>query len=263
MVIAHRGAGGEGGVIAPENSLSGLRAAVWMGIDGSEIDVRDTSDGRLILMHDGSMKRTTGIDAEVGAKTAEEITSIPLLAPGDRFKGDFSCDQVPTFEEALETARDRLVLILDTKTSRIDLVVRALETSGMIDQVMISVADAERAAQARKLNPAVHVQVRPDTEEEIRKHLALFERRPEIFEIPWSLGPQARPLVGSDPKLFSDIFTEDAVTVVRSKQRTQDTSHYAPIFDAGIQIVQTEFPAILLQHLARWRFTNDPWQFLP
>lgn len=262
-MVVHRGAGGEGGVIAPENSLSGLRAAVWMGTDGSEIDVRDTSDGRLILMHDGNMKRTTGIDAEVETKSAGEITSIPLLAPNNRFKGDFACDHVPAFEDALAIARDRLVIILDTKTSRIDLVVQAIESSGMIDQVMISVSDAERAVQARKLNPAVHVQVRPDTEEEIRRHLALFDRRPEIFEIPWPLGPQARPLVGSEPKLFSDIFTEDAVTVLRSKQGTHDTSHYSPIFDAGIQIVQTEFPAILLQHLDRWLFKSDPWQLLP
>lgn len=263
MVVAHRGAGGEGGVIAPENGLSALRAAVQMGVDGVEIDVRHTSDERLVLMHDGNLKRTTRTDADVASKTAAEIASIPLLAEADRYEGDFSCDRVPTLEEAFEIARDRLVIILDTKTDRVDLVVPAIVGAGMIDQVIISVSDAERAARARRIDPNVRVQVRPDTSEEVAEHLGLFDRSPEIFEIPWRLASEARPIIGPAPKLFADIFVEDGAAVLLNRQGDRDTSRYETVFDAGIDIVQTEYPGLLLEMLGRWDFENSPWDFLP
>jgi glycerophosphoryl diester phosphodiesterase len=79
-VIGHRGAAAH----APENTLASFREAHRRGAPWVEIDVKLTRDGVPIVMHDDSLKRTTGIDRLVAETSCSE------LPPG-----------VPTFEEAI------------------------------------------------------------------------------------------------------------------------------------------------------------------
>ncbi len=61
LVAAHRGASAE----APENTLAAVEQAIANRADYAEIDVQETKDGVVILLHDSNLKRTTGVDAEV------------------------------------------------------------------------------------------------------------------------------------------------------------------------------------------------------
>jgi glycerophosphoryl diester phosphodiesterase len=79
-VIGHRGAA----AYAPENTLACFREAKKRGATWVETDVKLTADGVPILMHDESLKRTTGVDRLVARTRRAE------LPPG-----------VPTFEEAI------------------------------------------------------------------------------------------------------------------------------------------------------------------
>ena len=56
MIIAHR----TSPAYAPENSLAGIRVSFDQGADGVEIDLRMSLDLRAFLMHDNTMRRTTG-----------------------------------------------------------------------------------------------------------------------------------------------------------------------------------------------------------
>jgi len=55
LVIAHRGAADE----APENTLPAIEAAIRMGCDIVEVDVRLSRDGKVVLIHDATVDRTT------------------------------------------------------------------------------------------------------------------------------------------------------------------------------------------------------------
>ena len=55
MSVSHRAAWRNG----PENSLLAIAASINMGIDVAELDVKVTTDGVAVLMHDGSISRTT------------------------------------------------------------------------------------------------------------------------------------------------------------------------------------------------------------
>src|SRR5262249_5510589 len=79
-VIGHRGAM----AYAPENTLASFREARRRGATWVEIDVKLTVDGVPIVMHDASLKRTTGVDRLVAKTPHAELP-----------KG------VPTFEEAI------------------------------------------------------------------------------------------------------------------------------------------------------------------
>jgi len=69
LIIGHRGAKGT----APENSLSGFKKAVELGIDGVELDVHLTKDGKLIVIHDMDLKRLSGIKIPIKNFTFKEL----------------------------------------------------------------------------------------------------------------------------------------------------------------------------------------------
>ena len=69
LIIGHRGVKG----IAPENSLSGFKKAVELGIDGVELDVHLTKDGKLIVIHDMDLKRLTGLRISIKQLTFKEL----------------------------------------------------------------------------------------------------------------------------------------------------------------------------------------------
>jgi len=69
LIIGHRGVKG----IAPENSLSGFKKAVELGIDGIELDVHLTKDGKLAVIHDMDLKRLSGLKIPIKQLTFEEL----------------------------------------------------------------------------------------------------------------------------------------------------------------------------------------------
>ena len=107
---AHRGLWtsnepGEGN--RPENSLAAFRAAVEKGY-GMELDVHLTSDGHLVVHHDDSLKRLTGVDKQIAQCTLEEVRACRLP----------NGEPVPTFDELLETVAGRTPLIVEVKVEK-------------------------------------------------------------------------------------------------------------------------------------------------
>ena len=76
-----------------ENTLESFRAALALGIDQLEFDVRVTKDNELVVIHDATVDRTTDGTGLVCEKTFEELRKLRLL--------DTNC-QIPTFEEFLQ-----------------------------------------------------------------------------------------------------------------------------------------------------------------
>lgn len=252
MVVGHRGSGGGFGLYAPENSLSAIRLAILLGVEAVEIDLRHTADDGLVLMHDSTLDRTTPSDAEVTELTLAELQEIPLNAEG--YSGDFSCERIPEFREVLRLARDRVILILDTKTTRGDLVAEALRDEGMLDQAFVSVSGSTRAVSARTAVPEVRIQLRPGDVPEWEAMAGLFSRPPEILEVPESEVLNFLPIAEEiEAKLFVDVFGADAVVLV-----TGDLPRYNSAFDLGATIVQSEFPFWVLETLGR-----RDWSTLP
>ncbi|QQS11472.1 MAG: glycerophosphodiester phosphodiesterase [Rhodospirillales bacterium] len=93
-VVGHRGAA----TYAPENTLASLREARRRGATWVEFDVKLSSDGTLLLMHDDSLKRTAGMDRPVAATPWADIRALDAGAWKDpRFAGE----TVPSFEAAV------------------------------------------------------------------------------------------------------------------------------------------------------------------
>jgi glycerophosphoryl diester phosphodiesterase len=94
-ICAHRGENG----VFPENTVPGFQEAVRLGASQIELDVRQTRDGHLVIMHDATVDRTTNGEGRVDELTFDEIRKLDAgIKKGERFAGT----KVPTFEEALD-----------------------------------------------------------------------------------------------------------------------------------------------------------------
>ena len=79
----------------PENSLRAFRLAANNGF-GAELDVRMSRDGRLVVMHDESLKRTAGANANIGSVTDQVLSQLTL--EGTREKVPYLEDVLPLFD---------------------------------------------------------------------------------------------------------------------------------------------------------------------
>ena len=131
--IAHRGAS----LSTPENTLAAIEEAVKLRADGVEFDVRGTRDGRIVLMHDDSLDRTTTGSGKVRDLSLRQIRRADAgLKKGRRFAGE----RVPTLREALRALKGKAIPVIEIKDTDIaDEVVSELRKLRMIrDAVVIS-----------------------------------------------------------------------------------------------------------------------------
>jgi glycerophosphoryl diester phosphodiesterase len=102
-LIAHRGLHTPD---APENSLAAFKRAKDAGY-GIELDVQLTSDGRLAVFHDETLKRMCGVDKKLSELTLSELEKLPL--------GDTDC-KIPLFEEVLRLIDGRVPMVIEIKS---------------------------------------------------------------------------------------------------------------------------------------------------
>ena len=107
-IFAHRGASG----YAPENTLIAIKQAIEMKVDGIEIDIQLTRDGRIVLMHDWKVDRTT---TGRGYVYELDYNYIKSLDAGQWFTKDFIGEVVPTLEEVLDILPQDMILNIEIK----------------------------------------------------------------------------------------------------------------------------------------------------
>lgn len=109
-VTAHRGYS----AVYPENTIPAFKGAIQVGADWAELDVQQTADGEVIVMHDSNLKRTTGLDKEVWQVTWNEIKD---LDNGSWFDKKYQTVRIPTLEEVLKVCRGKIHLNIEIKPS--------------------------------------------------------------------------------------------------------------------------------------------------
>jgi putative alpha-1,2-mannosidase/glycerophosphoryl diester phosphodiesterase len=149
-LCAHRGAKST----HPENTVPAFEEAVRLGAAMIEFDVFMTKDGKLVLMHDKTVDRTTTGKGKVSELTFAEIRE---LDAGITKSPEFAGTKVPTFEEALSVIPRNTWINIHLKDSRVAAeVARILVAEKRTNQAFLAcVPDA--AAEAKKVSPEIKI----------------------------------------------------------------------------------------------------------
>jgi glycerophosphoryl diester phosphodiesterase len=179
QIFAHRGARRA----APENTLPAFAAALEMGADGIELDVHRTADGRLVVIHDFFVDKTTDGHGEVARMTYDEIAR---LDAGSHFAPAFAGTPVPTLAQVLELVGSRCRINIEVKSMHpygddaSDAVASVIRHANLYDQVIVSSFNPITLVKLRHLDPRIALGMLYDNE------------MPAFFRSIWA-GPPIRP----------------------------------------------------------------------
>lgn len=143
-VIAHRGAS----AYAPENTFAAFDLALAQGADALELDVRSTSDGRLVVLHDSRLLRTAGDLRAIATVRAHDLMS---MAPATR---------PPTLDAVLDRygATTRwLVELKDSTPGAAHALAAALTARGLERAAVVQSFDAALLCRLRRSIPSLCV----------------------------------------------------------------------------------------------------------
>lgn len=108
QVTAHRGNSSS----APENTLPAFESAIEQRADYIELDVQQTKDGVIVVMHDPNLKRISGKNINIWDVTYEEIKDIDV---GSWFHSDFSKVRLSTLEDVIKETKGKIKLNIELK----------------------------------------------------------------------------------------------------------------------------------------------------
>lgn len=243
LVSAHRGSGSFG-KIAPEDTVHGVWAGIALGADLIETDPRPTKDEMLVNLHDTTVDRVANGTGEAADLTLAELQALTLKPI--KASGDFSCARIATLDEILLAAKGRTYVLVDAnKTSRVDLLVAAIQRTETEAWAIFDTSDDAKIQQALALEPALLTMIRVKDEGELSTKLALFVAHPPII-VEVDKPSQAKASVALGYRTLHDVFGADLAA-----QLTGETEGYQEVLAAGVDIFQSDRPDLCLSFLGR------------
>ncbi len=153
--FAHRGAS----AVCPENTMAAFRKGLELGATGIETDVQMTLDGRLILIHDESLNRTTNRSGLVKDMTLSEVLKADA---GSWFGAEFAGERIPVLEELLDLLQGRdTILNIELKNGTYlypgmeEKVIAAVREYGMSERIVLSSFNHYSLAYCKSLAPEI------------------------------------------------------------------------------------------------------------
>ncbi len=156
-ITAHRC----GAALAPENTVAAVRKAIEARADWAELDVQRTADGAIVVLHDADLVRVGGLQRRVAECTLSQIKSIDV---GSRFSGEFSGERVPTLDELITAAGDRIQLNIELKPNGpadvaplVHAVLESLRRAGITRRCRLCSQSYEGIQLARSMEPGLQI----------------------------------------------------------------------------------------------------------
>ena len=176
-VVAHRGA--HNGI--PENTLAAYRAAIEMGVDFVEVDLRTTRDGHIVSIHNREIDSYV-INGEHGLISEMTLEQLKQLDIGSRISSHWSNERIPAFEEILELCKGRVGIYLDLKDASVEKLVHFVKEWDMVGQVLWY-ADLDELERIAELCPECILMPDPGPEKNLPKVIERFQ--PTVIAAVW------------------------------------------------------------------------------
>lgn len=227
QIACHRGANR----YAPENTIPALRRAAEIGADYIEIDIRTTSDGGLVLLHDRTLDRTTSGTGPVNEQT---VSAVAVLDAGSWFGAPFAGLAVPTFAEGLAALGDRAHAYLDAKDIAPEALVAAIRAHKLESRhVVYQSIDYGRRLKA--LDPDIRLLPPLKTPDDLA---TVVELSPFGVDAGWSI--LSAELIDRCHRLGIRVFSD-------ALGPHETLADYRRAIDWGVDVIQTDYPLRVLR----------------
>jgi glycerophosphoryl diester phosphodiesterase len=155
VVVAHRGYSRW----VPENSLSAFQRAIEAGADMIELDVQETADGQIVVVHDRDLMRLARDKRAIADITLAQARQLDI---GRRIGLSASIERIPTLVEAIAITRGRVKLQIELKYYAQDKglaakVAELVRREQLEDECEVSSLDHEALLIAKRANPRLQV----------------------------------------------------------------------------------------------------------
>ena len=154
LVIAHRGAS----AYAPENTIAAFELAIELGANALELDLRQTKDNVLVVLHDSNVDRTTNGEGGVNDFTFSELQK---LDAGSWFDIEFSDQKIPSLQEVIDLLDDSIIIIIELKEGNEtypgieERVVELVKQNKIESQTILKSFDLNVLERLRNIDPAI------------------------------------------------------------------------------------------------------------
>lgn len=153
QITAHRGSSWA----APENTRAAIERAIDDGAHYVELDVRQTADGTLVMLHDRDLRRVAGLPYDIWNVNYDEIRDQDI---GSWFDPAFAGERLLTLPQAIELLRGRARLYLEIKTGAqtptlIPDVIRVLREADIVAETIVAALSPEVLHEVRALAPEI------------------------------------------------------------------------------------------------------------
>lgn len=252
LVFAHRGGGG----LYPENTLGAFEYSAKMGADVLELDVHSTADGTLVVMHDGTVDRTTDGKGVISAMTLAEVKKLDAGYPftsdgGATFPFRGKGVQVPTLDEIF-AALPEMTFNIEPKQAEPSItkpLCEMIRARKMTDRVIVGSFRQLAIDEFRQFCPEVATSATPSevTDFLARSKTGISESYAPPFQalqVPQSLGR----LSVVDQSFIENAHRKNLKVHVWTINEKPDMQR---LIDLGVDGIMTDYPDRLLELLKR------------
>ena len=242
IVIAHRG----DHTIAPENSLMAIQNAINDGADYVELDIRTTNDGKLVLMHDGTVDRMTNGKGNINELSFDTIRALKLF--NKRITNSDTL-QVPTFEEALQLFKNKINIYLDFKAAHVPQVYEAIIKANMQNQMVVYINAPNQYTDWRKYVPTMPLILSLNKKVKDSTEMVEYLNKINIDILDGNWNEYTQETVNAATKMGVPVWADMQAT-------KEDDAYWLKGIELGLLGIQTDHPKELVQFLKKIKVHN-------
>ena len=226
-MVVHRGANH----LAPENTYPAAQKCIEMRLDYVEIDVQQSKDSVLYILHDDTVDRTTDGTGRIADLYADEIDE---LDAGSWFGEEFRGEKLPRLAEYLDWIKGKAKVYLDVKSADLDKLVAMVHEKQMSDEVFFWFGDTLMTNEFRRIAPELPLKINADNIEQAQE--VIHKYQPQIIEMRASAD-------------MGELIDWCQQRGIKAMVYVPDTAHYRQVIHSNADMVNLDDPVFYLQLL--------------
>lgn len=229
----------------PENSLAAFQHSIDSGVDIIETDFRTTKDGKIVLLHDDSVDRTTNGKGKVKDFTFAQLQKLELK----KNEGDANIYRIPLAEDALNLARGKIIIDLDIKDVSIKNLVGLVKRTNVEKQVLFFDSDYAVLDSVVLLDSNLLLMPRAYSLKDVK--IIINKYHPKVIHIDRKF--YTAEVVNTIKESGARVWINALGSADKKAAFELDNIGYSKLIDGEANIIQTDYP-VLLKNIIEKKF---------